>query len=96
MVCGKLKRGNCSLTKKKCNKKYIVKMQKFKTSCSVFKRGKPVRAKKRVVKKKATKRKTVKRKAVKKKPTKRKAVKKKTRKKATKKKKNFFLELFGQ
>jgi len=89
MVCGKLKKGSCSINKKKCNKKYEVKMRTFKNSCSIFKRGKP--AKRKVVKKKTVKRKTVKRKATKKKAVKRKAVKKKaTKKKPVKKKKSFF------
>jgi hypothetical protein len=50
MVCPKLKKGKCRITKAICKKSYKVKMQAFKT-CSIFKRG----AKARLVKKKAKK-----------------------------------------
>jgi hypothetical protein len=39
MVCSKLHKGDCRIMKKKCNKKYIVKMVKYK-DCPVYKKGK--------------------------------------------------------
>ena len=58
MVCTKLKRGNCKITKKKCSEKYTTKLRDYK-KCSIY-------SKKMLTKKNTVKKKTVKKKFVKK------------------------------
>jgi len=39
MVCPKLKKGSCSITKKICSKPYEIKMIRY-ADCPIFKKGK--------------------------------------------------------
>jgi len=63
MVCPKLEKGNCKVTKNKCKKSYLIKMILW-TKCLVFKKGKLIKQPiitKKPVKRKATKKKVSKR-----------------------------------
>src|SRR3989338_6490233 len=54
MVCPKLEKGNCKVTKNKCKKSYLIKMILW-TKCLVFKKGKLI--KQPIITKKPVKRK---------------------------------------